>query len=46
MSADLLSALGIAGAILLGVVVFIVVISIAMVKRGETSMHGGNKRNH
>jgi len=44
--ADVLNAMGIAGAILLGVLVLIVVITVATVKRGETAMHHMDKHGH
>ena len=46
MSADLMRALAISGGILIAVVVFIVVISIVTVKRGEVAMAAENKHGH
>jgi hypothetical protein len=43
---DTLGAMAIAGAILLGVVVFIVVITVAAVKRGEVAMHDAERHHH
>ena len=43
---DLLRSMGLAGGILLAVVVFIVIITMAMVKRGEASMHNMDKHHH
>jgi len=43
---DVLSSLGIAGAILLGVVVLTVVITVVTVKRGEAAMRGMDKHHH
>jgi hypothetical protein len=36
--------MGIAGGILLGVFLLIVVITVAMVKRGESAMHNSDRR--
>jgi hypothetical protein len=46
MTPDLIHALTIAGAILLGVVVLIVVVSIVAVRRGEVSMADEAKQGH
>jgi hypothetical protein len=43
--ADVLRSMGMAGAILLAVVVLIVIVTMAAVKRGEASMRGMDK-NH
>jgi hypothetical protein len=43
MSPDLMRALGISGAILIGVVVLIVIVSMVAVKRGEVEMSAHNK---
>ena len=44
--ADVLRSMGLAGAILLGVVALIVVITAVVVKRGEASMRGVDKPHH
>jgi hypothetical protein len=46
MEPDLIRALGISGAILIGVVVLIIVVSMIAVKRGESSMSEGSKHHH
>ena len=46
MTPDLIRALGISGGILIGVVILIIIVTMVMVRRGETSMSEGSKRHH